>query len=40
MLEIEKRAEENPEAVKAVAEKVDDPLRSRLLEILDKTEGS
>jgi hypothetical protein len=36
MLEIEKRAEENPEAVKAVAEKVDDPLKSRLLEIVEE----
>jgi hypothetical protein len=32
-------ARENPEAVRQFAEKCDDPLKSRLLEIVDKVEG-
>jgi len=38
MLEIEKQAQENTEAVKAIAEKTDDPLKSRLLEIVEATD--
>jgi hypothetical protein len=34
-LAIEKIANEHPEAVRSVAEKTDDPLKSRLLEIVE-----
>jgi len=36
MLETEKIANEHTEAVRTVAEKTDDPLKSRLLEIVEE----
>lgn len=36
MLETEKIAKEHPGAVRSVAEKTDDPLKSKLLEILEE----
>lgn len=38
MLETQKIAKENPEAVRSVAEKTDDPLKSKLLEIVEKAD--
>jgi hypothetical protein len=39
MLETEKHARENPEAVRAVAERCGDPLKSKLLSILERVEN-
>jgi hypothetical protein len=36
MLETEKIATEHPEAVRSVAEKTDDPLKSKLVEIVEE----
>jgi len=39
MLETEKHAKENPEAVRQFAKKCDEPLKSRLLEIADRVQA-
>lgn len=39
MLETERLAREDPEAVREFAQKCDDPLKSRLLAIVERTEG-
>jgi len=36
MLETEKIASEHPEAVRSIAEKTDDPLKTKLLEIVEE----
>jgi len=38
MIETEKLAREHPDAVRAVAERVDDPLKSKLYEILERVQ--
>jgi len=38
MLETENIATEHPEAVRSVAEKTDDPLKSKLLEIVEEAD--
>lgn len=39
MLETEKHAKDNPEAFREFAEKCDEPLKSRLLEIVNSVES-
>lgn len=38
-LETEKVARDNPDAVRDFAHRVDEPLKSRLLEIVERVEG-
>jgi len=40
MLETEKIANENPEAVRQFAQRVDDPLKSKILDIVERVENA
>jgi len=39
MLETEKIAKENPEAVRRFAQKCDDPLKSKLIQIVERVDN-